>query len=665
MNVGVVAVLSIVAGFGLVGLALAVAGGFLPVLVVPLGAIGACLLFRAAQPMRVASAPRGTDLACAIGAVAVALAGLIDNLSHSAQHLLIDRDPGAYVNTGRWLASHRSLVFTASVGPFAHTRGLRYNTPGLYGYGRSMHFQFSHLLGVLLAEAHWIGGDRVMLALPAILGAASIVVFYALACRFVPSFLALLATVALAVNVVQLHFTRDAYSEVVVQLVMLGSLWALGLGSLRSRGGGRSRAVFAGVLLGAIVAARIDGPLYIAAIPVLLALAAARRRAGDDDRDDGIRLDVVRPFALAAGAIVLLGILDIAITTPEYVSEPGWRVAAEYGGLILVSIVAVRIGYRAEWWRARFARVPKLPLVVGALFSALLLGLWFVRPYVVHPRGKPISLVGQIQASHHLAVDQGRRYFQDAMRWHAWYLGPFALAAGVIGAGLFLRDTIRRGTIAHWALAVGFGVVATIYLWNASITPDQLWAMRRFVPIVIPGFLLFAVYALHWLARRTGRLGVGAGALLAVAFVAWPLSATLSVRDEVTQPGLLDAVEATCHVLGPHAAVVVLNGPSQLYRQAPQALRGFCNVPVAVRTNRFHDGDLATLAREWRADGRVLYVVGDSVPRVRAALPDAKPTIAFTPANHHFLDQTVDRPPRTYVDVVGTPFVVARVPTQS
>src|SRR5262249_20398717 len=91
LHVRVTAGLAVVAGFGLVGLALAVVGWFMPALVVPLGAVGAVLLFRAAQPQRVASAPRTIDRVCAVGAVAVAAGQMIVNLTRAAQHLLIDR----------------------------------------------------------------------------------------------------------------------------------------------------------------------------------------------------------------------------------------------------------------------------------------------------------------------------------------------------------------------------------------------------------------------------------------------------------------------------------------------------------------------------------------------------------------------------------------------
>jgi hypothetical protein len=166
---------------------------------------------------------------------------------------------------------------------------------------------------------------------------------------------------------------------------------------------------------------------------------------------------------------------------------------------------------------------------------------------------------------------------------------------------------------------------------------------------------------LERMVRRAPRRGLLPAGLLAALFVAWPLSATLAVRDETTQPGMLDAVTATCRALGPHAAVVVLNGGSQLYRQIPQTLRSFCNVPVAIREDQFDNTQFAVLARRWQADGRVLKVFAESPAHITQALPNARPRTVAKPTNDHLLDQTVDRPPRRYMSRVDE-FVIATVP---
>jgi hypothetical protein len=213
-------------------------------------------------------------------------------------------------------------------------------------------------------------------------------------------------------------------------------------------------------------------------------------------------------------------------------------------------------------------------------------------------------------------------------------------------------------------LIVCFVVVGGVYLWDASIAPDQLWAMRRFVPIVLPGFVLFAIVVVEWLFTRARRFGPVAGTALAIVLMAWPVSTTLPVRAERTQPGMLDTINATCRALGPDAAVVVLPGESQLYRQIPQTLRGFCNVPVAIREDGFNAEGLGALARRWRAEGHVLKLFADDPERIHELFPNASAQTVATARNDHLLVQTLDRPPRHYMARVDA-FVIATVPLGS
>jgi hypothetical protein len=220
---------------------------------------------------------------------------------------------------------------------------------------------------------------------------------------------------------------------------------------------------------------------------------------------------------------------------------------------------------------------------------------------------------------------------------------------------------MRRGTIATWALATTFAAAGSVYLFDASIAPDQLWAMRRFIPIVIPGFVMFAVVIVDRLVRRSNPLARLGAVALGVIVVAWPLSATLPVRDERTQPGMLAAINATCSALGRNAAVVVLPGRSELYRQVPQPLRSFCNVPVAIRGDAFGRHDFETLAQRWRAEGRVLRVFADDPARITELFPNSHPRVVATPRNDELLEQTLNRPPRHYMTRVDS-FVIATVP---
>jgi hypothetical protein len=664
LETGLAAVLALLAGFGLVGLALAVAGLFLPVLVVPWGAVISAVLFRTAVHGRAdvtaheAQPRRSTRTAtpAAAGALALAIGSAVFNVSHDAQHVLIDRDPGAYIATGRWLATHHSLVFRADPGPFHHVPGLYFSSPAIYGHGRT-HFQFSHLLGVLLAEARWVGGDHFMFALTPLLGALSILLFYAFATRLVRPVFALVAATALAVNVVQVHFSRDAYSEILQQLVLLGSLWLVSSARLDAR-----RALFAGVLLGSTVAARVDGPLYLAAIPVLVGLVVARSRDGRARADaDGIGTDTVGPFVLGVAIVTLLAIADVWIRVPEYARYIGLRVVLQYVGLAAATGIAVLLGRSAHRWHRRATTRRWLPTAAGAVVAAALFAMWFIRPYVQTVRGKQITLVEQIQRLDHLASDPSRHYYESSLRWHAWYLGPPLLLVAIVGVAYAIRSTLRHGSIGRWLLLTTFGATGAVYLWNANITPDQLWIMRRYLPIGIPAFVLFAVMVMQWIASRYGRVGVSAAVVLAVAAIAWPLSATLPVRDETTQPGMLGAINATCRALGPHAAVIVARGSDAFHVEVPQTLRSFCEVPVAQAHDSFDPAGYSVLARRWKAAGRTLQIVGDTPESVAAVLPGLRPRVIASVTNRRALEQTLDRPPRHYTTTVFS-FAIATVP---
>ncbi len=655
------AALALVCGFGLVGLALAVLGVFFAVLVWPLGALASVALFRCVN-LR-SPVPRGgagtTATASAIAALIVAVGSAVVGVAHAGQHVLIDRDGGAYINTGRWLASHPGLEFRADLGPFHHVTGLFFSSPAVYGHGQ-MHFQFSHLLGVLVAEARWLGGDHAMFALSPILGAISLIAFYAFACHVVRPVFALVATAALSVDVVQLHFTRDAYSEVVQQLVLFGCLWLVS-----TRGLDRRRALFAGVLLGTTVAARIDGPLYLAGVPVVVGLLVARRRRAvvpdGGSALDGIAPETVIPFVLGVAIVTLLAIVDVYWRVPEYAREIGSRVVLQYVGLAIATVVAVALGRTAPRWVPRVSRHSWLPLALGGLAAAALAAMWLVRPFLQHMRGRPITLVAQIQQRDGLTLDPALHYYENSMRWHAWYLGPPLLALAVAGVALAIRSTLRHGSFGRWLLVVTFAATGGIYLWDANITPDQLWVMRRFLPIAIPAFVLFGVMVIDGIVGRGGRIGAVLAVGVAVAAIAWPLSASVPVWSETTQAGVLDAVNATCRALGPNAAVIVAPGTTPFHARIPQTLRTFCHVPVAQTRPDFDPANYALLARQWRAQGRVLQIVGESRENVMSVLPGLDPHVTARVVDSHELVQTVDRPPRHYVTHVYS-FAIARVP---
>ena len=197
-----------------------------------------------------------------------------------------------------------------------------------------------------------------------------------------------------------------------------------------------------------------------------------------------------------------------------------------------------------------------------------LIGLFFfLRPHLMTMRSNPDSgganYVEQVQRFLHMTVDPTRSYYEQATRWLSWYLGWGTLALALIGACWLAYEQVA-GHRRVWAPAflVCFGSAVWV-LFAPSITPDHPWADRRFVPVVLPGLVLFALIAivpvLQYIASRSSRawsadssaravlLGalqgaVGALAVLIVVVPVWTGSRdVIYTKTEVGEPALVHA----------------------------------------------------------------------------------------------------------------------------
>ncbi len=122
--------------------------------------------------------------------------------------------------------------------------------------------------------------------------------------------------------------------------------------------------------------------------------------------------------------------------------------------------------------------------------------------------------------------------------------------------------------------------VGAVYFYRPSITPDHLWALRRFLPIVLPLAFVFTAWAARFVLRWLGSvtfaslvvMGVLALALAQSLVVGWPVAA---VR---TQVGVLGAITKVCASLPPDS-VILVDFPA--WQMLPGVIRTECDLPVA------------------------------------------------------------------------------------
>ncbi len=677
---------------GLVGLVAAIAGVARPVVVLPVAALVGAGLLAVWRPDRRPRTGRPVSSWVIVAGVLVIGASTAWNALHMSQHVLTDRDQAIYVNGGKWIAEEGTLELDGRGPDFAGIEEVQVNALGQQvGEGDTdseLEIQAPHLLHTFLGEAEWLGGNRALFVAPALIGALSLAAFFLFALRLVPGPLALVALGGLVVNFVWLYAVRDALSEPLVLLVAFGGAWLLDVAAEDGRWG---RLALAGLVMGTGFAARLDAGIAVAVVVTMVGLLAARRAAarhravaaGEPPPDGGATgLPMLLVVLAGLAGPALIGYLDtrwhntfyFRYQTDSFRPLLAFLVAFTLAGLGLATaelvwrwrVAGSSLADRLSVAARRAARLlPALAAGAAALAVVVALFAWFVWPElgvmrVERPPGGKASMES-IQVHEGDPADGNRTYAEGAVRRLAWYLGPAAVALGIAGLAVVARRVVSGRARTVELLLVGVAVPATVlYVWRPSIYPDQPWMMRRYLPQVFPGLLLFGALAAEAAGRALarwrpappwGRLApVMVTVLAAVAVIGGPLPVTVPLRDARVQAGHRAGIERLCAVMGPDATAVLDNQVGVGITMLP-AVRSFCGIPAARATDGFPGPlPLDELLDRARAEARTLWVVAHTPEQLRVMAPTATDEEYVELWHSPMLSLTISAPPSTFGD---------------
>jgi hypothetical protein len=621
------------------------------------------------------------------GTIAVAAGFALWQFLFNSESVIVLRDPGAYLQTGYWIAQHGSLPIPQSLASFggAHP-GLGFSSTGFAASGTSVVPQLMSGLPLILAGAFWVHGTAAAAAMGPILGGLAVLAFGGLTGRLAGLRWAPAGALVLALTLPEQYTSRASFSETAAQVLLFGGL-SLIADALTLRGQRRVPAADPGEgsadgQAGAPGEGSADGqagaPGEGSADGPGAGLAGGLQRSGaaggwirwlrplvSRPQEPGWALMALGGMALGLTAVVRFdGLLDILPAIPfvgvlvvrhSPVAKPlgfGLIIGAGYG--LLDAYVLARpfadslqplpelIGLIAAWLAAltlatvELMRLPGfrhgmrtmlagrpvrwLP-ELGGLLTVLALIALAIRPYLQTVRGQATggaaAFVASLQRLEHLPVDPGRLYAEDTLYWVIWYVGLPAVLLGGFGLALLVRRCLRAviswrdpsGVARIWALPVAViccGSAAV--LWQPHTVPDQPWASRRLVPLVIPGLILCALWASAWLRGRGRARGAGstAASLVAVCCVGALLVPTVATSFGLdlshsgkngalqpsadglalkrTGPGEVGAVGRLCSSIGPNASVVIVD--RAIAEEFSQVIRGMCGVPAASMTGQ-------------------------------------------------------------------------------
>jgi hypothetical protein len=588
-------------------------------LVIPAVVVAAILFWFLVPASPLASTPASQW--GAVASLVIAVVWFAGNAPFVAQWFDPSRDPGLYFVHGLWFADHpaspvsivRASALAEGIPKLTATLGRIQGGPN-----NVITLQGGDLLPGVIGAATWFGGLRAALLANLVLGSVGLVALYGAARRLLGPLWALVPQLALGFSVAYMYLARGPYSEIVMVIVGLAALtWVVS--GVRS-GSWRDFAV-AGVFAGVASSARIDGVLVAMGAVVVLGVAGLGFLPRERRRPTVVG---GATFIVFAAASTFVGVYGLFRNKASYV-----RALGEQPTQLWYAAFATVVLFALLWLVGRFLDARRLSTfwrwaapVLGGVVGVVLL-FWLSRPlwYIGRFAGPGgLATIAALQKEEGLPVDGHRSYEEQTLSWLGWYFGWPTVALAIVGFVVMVVLGVRRRNLTLLIAAVAPLSVAAVYFTRVAITPDQIWAFRRILPVITPGFLIAAVVPMALLWRRFASpvtRGVALGIAALVAFgpiVTW--NGLLLVKDGGNQ---LTATEAICTAIGDAQEVLLIRDDAPI--NYGLAIKTACDTDViSVWSYDIKDGNLEAL-HERTGDIPVVAYVQGAMPQPRRAAP--------------------------------------------
>jgi hypothetical protein len=452
----------------------------------------------------------------------------------SSEYIIGGKDPGTYMNEGVQIAQRGAIVVpdpvVASVPPFA--RDLFFPSHGRTDYYslRFMGFfiqdpetgsvvgQFPHLFPASIAVGYGVDGltgARRTVGVWAILG---LVAVYFAAVRLAGRAAGAAAAMLLCLHVITVWFAKYPNAEVTMQALLFAALLANARAHVDDD---PFFAPVAGFLLGLLLFLRFDVVLGIVGVAAGLVFGALNRRQA--------RVSFIVAFAIVAAAASMY----MAGPMRAYAAAPilFFRTLplSECVGLFAIAaagVAVVALSWRVPAAMTRMATWVPFGIVVGV--SLLTVYALFFR----HQVGK--------LAEHDASALRTFTYL---------YFTLPALIAALIGLALLARRFFRDP-----ALISTIVIFSTFVFYKVRIVPYHFWMTRRFLPVILPGALIFVSAAALTGVGMPRTLAGKTRAALRVLFIllvaGYYLRVSRPVADHVEYAGLIPKLEQLARTIG-------------------------------------------------------------------------------------------------------------------
>jgi hypothetical protein len=419
--------------------------------------------------------------------------------------------------------------------------------------------QYFHLFPLFLALGFKLWRFQGIFSVNVLFGILSVLVMIPLGTRlFGTKSVGFAAALLMILNPAQIWIVRSPFSEILTQLLFLGGLWMLAMASSESHYGPSS---LAGLCFGLSLLVRLDSVLVVGTLILMMigSVIFGMRRT----------LPFARaPFFLALLLVTFYAVFHAAFFSYPYFETvldtvlgeaSAWSIRTGLGqiparhivGGLAATLVLGLLGVSAVWgWfksrrstsslemnhlaamqspqqspnlfqshsgsaevsnermtgpgsllfleKNRWSKAGKI-LFTG--FSLGISSLWiygyFIRPLLPSAReivALPPPHTGRIWLYNEINLPR-----------LGWYLTPLGLACAFAGSLISVNWLIQRKKKVLFPFLLILSVASLFYLYKSRIFPDNYWIIRRYIPLIIPGFVLLAAQAVVWIAGFSKR----------------------------------------------------------------------------------------------------------------------------------------------------------------
>jgi hypothetical protein len=514
----------------------------------------------------------------------------------TGESIFVYRDPGFYTLLARWLTSNPEARIPIPYGEFEGIATLDAASAGFEAVGSDWLVQGNHALPALAALLDAASSEgRVVLLSNVVLASCALVMLYAATRLVLGPWWGLLPMLAVGLSMPMTYFSRSLYTEPLTAGFTFAAVAAIKQASIHGRG---RLYLLAGAFAGASAIMRIDGVLTLVFLLPVVAVSLVRPQAQRRIRHRNLAYFVAGGVATAS-----LGYADLALLSPGYLAHHRDEVLV----LVLLGVVSA-FATAAAYLLTRLQpgrnhALNRLSVIAGVSVVVLLV-VMLARPLIWEAHGftAASSFLESVQVADGQPPDGTRSYDELTMNWVAWYLSWPTVLAAIAGLGIAATRAVKRWDAALASLvALALGVSVT-YLNNISIVPDQIWAARRLLPVVIPTLAVAAVLLYQSLARARhpilqalGLLGA-AWTCIAPALVTHPMYA---VREH---GGTVAELDGLCQAIADGRAILA-DPESRLVGTV--TINVWCDVP-ALGVSELRPNELAAAAA---ASRRPLFVL--------------------------------------------------------